>query len=313
MKHLNSFADYTVDELKGILLLAEKIKKNQDAYAHILDGKKLYTLFEKTSNRTYLSFVIGMEELGGKAYNQLWKDSNFTIGDLMSEIKYVGRNVDCIMGRFKKAEMTHCFMRYSTVPVINGCDNTFHPTQALADMLTLYEKTGHFDVNVLYIGAKNNSYNSLCEIVVKMGGNMYGLTPFSQDMDVDDEFYASLKRTGHYHELPANINKNELKQVIAGMDAVYTDTWVDMEFFTNPDYTEKKNAIVDLMEPYQIDKELMEDSSAMVMHDMPMHPGYEISQEIIDLHLDTILDEAENRRHAEKGLLVYLITGKFDW
>ncbi|MCI1822021.1 MAG: ornithine carbamoyltransferase [Megasphaera sp.] len=313
MKHLNSFADYTVDEIKGILLLAEKIKKNQDAYAHILDGKKLYTLFEKTSNRTYLSFVIGMEELGGKAYNQLWKDSNFTIGDLMSEIKYVGRNVDCIMGRFKKAAMTRCFMRYSTVPVINGCDNTFHPTQALADMLTLYEKTGHFDVKVLYIGAKNNSYNSLCEIVVKMGGDMYGLTPFSQAMDVDDDFYAALKRTGHYHELPVDINKSKLKQVMVDMDAVYTDTWVDMEFFTNPAYTEKKNMIVHLMEPYQINKELMEGSSAMVMHDMPMHPGYEISQEIIDMHLDTILDEAENRRHAEKGLLVYLITGRLDW
>ena len=100
MKHVNSFADYTADELKGILLLAEKIKQNQQAFSHLLDGKKLYTLFEKTSNRTYLSFNIGMEELGGKSYNQLWKDSNFTIGDLPSEVKYVGRNVDCIMWRF---------------------------------------------------------------------------------------------------------------------------------------------------------------------------------------------------------------------
>ena len=157
MKHANSFVDYTTDELKGILLLAEKIKQHQDDYGHILDGKKLYTLFEKTSNRTYLSFSIGMEELGGKAYNQLWKDSNFTIGDLMSEVKYVCRNVDCIMGRFKKAETTEGFMKNATVPVINGCDNTFHPTQALADMLTLYEKTGHFEAKVLYIGAKNNT------------------------------------------------------------------------------------------------------------------------------------------------------------
>ena len=120
MKHANSFVDYTTDELKGILLLAEKIKQHPDDYSHILDGKKLYTLFEKTSNRTYLSFSIGMEELGGKAYNQLWKDSNFTIGDLMSEVKYVCRNVDCIMGRFKKAETTEGFMKNATVPVING-------------------------------------------------------------------------------------------------------------------------------------------------------------------------------------------------
>lgn len=313
MKHVNSFADYTADELKGILLLAEKIKQNQQAFSHLLDGKKLYTLFEKTSNRTYLSFNIGMEELGGKSYNQLWKDSNFTIGDLPSEVKYVGRNVDCIMGRFKKSETTHGFMDASIVPVINGCDNTFHPTQALADMLTLYEKTGHFDVKVLYIGAKNNTYNSLSEIVTMLGGKMYGLTPFSQVMGVGDEFYEGLKATGHYEELPDNISKEDLKKVVADVDCVYTDTWVDMEFFTNPDYADKKNRIISMMMPYQIDADLMAGTDTMVFHDMPIHPGYEITQDVMEQHLETILDEAENRRHAEKGLLVYLITGKLDW
>ena len=94
MKHANSFADYTTDELKGILLLAEKIKQHQDDYGHILDGKKLYTLFEKTSNRTYLSFSIGMEELGGKAYNQLWKDSglSFDHWDIQSKAKLLDEN-----------------------------------------------------------------------------------------------------------------------------------------------------------------------------------------------------------------------------
>ncbi|EHM40687.1 Aspartate/ornithine carbamoyltransferase, carbamoyl-P binding domain protein [Anaeroglobus geminatus] len=129
MKHVNCLNDFTVDELKGILLLSKRIKADRNAYKHILDDKKLYMIFEKTSNRTYLSFMIGMEELGGKAYNQKWADSNFTIGDLMSEVKYVCRNVDCIMGRFKKAETTEGFMKYATVPVINGCDNTFHPSR----------------------------------------------------------------------------------------------------------------------------------------------------------------------------------------
>lgn len=309
MKHTNSFADYTADELKGILLLAEKIKKDQAAWSHVLDGKKLYTLFEKTSNRTYLSFVIGMEELGGKAYNQKWSDSNFTIGDLMSEVKYVCRNVDCIMGRFKKAETTLGFMKNATVPVINGCDNTFHPTQALADMLTLYEKTGRFDTKVLYIGAKNNTYNSLSEIVSKLGGTLYGLTPFSQVMAIGDTFYDDLKQTGHYVELPTDISKDELKKVVADVDCVYTDTWVDMEFFTNPGYAEKKDSIINMMMPYQIDAELMAETDTLVFHDMPIHPGFEITQDVMEQHLETILDEAENRRHAEKGLLVYLLTG----
>lgn len=313
MKHANSFADYTAEELKKILLLAEKIKQNQEEYSHLLDGKKLYTLFEKTSNRTYLSFTIGMEELGGKAYNQKWADSNFTIGNLMSEIKYVGRNVDCIMGRFKKTETTDEFMKYSTVPVINGCDNTFHPSQALADMLTLYEKTGHFDCSVLYIGAKNNTYNSLSEIVTMLGGTMYGLTPFKQVMAVGDDFYDGLKKTGKYIELPTDISKEELKKVVTDVDCVYTDTWVDMEFFTNPAYKEKKDAIINMMMPYQINDELIDGTNTMVFHDMPIHPGFEITQDVMEKHLDTILDEAENRRHAEKGLLVYLMTGKLDW
>lgn len=313
MKHTNSFADYTKEELQGILLLAEKIKKNQKEFSHILEGKKLYTLFEKTSNRTYLSFTIGMEELGGRSYNQKWADSNFTIGDLGSEVKYVCRNVDCIMGRFKKSETTLSFMKNATVSVINGCDNTFHPSQALADMLTLYEKTGHFEAKVLYIGAKNNTYNSLAEIVTKMGGEMYGLTPFSQVMAVGQDFYDGLKATGHYTELAPDISQEELKKVVADVDCVYTDTWVDMEFFTNPAYVEKKNSIINMMMPYQINAKLLAGTDTMVFHDMPIHPGFEITKDVMEQHLETILDEAENRRHAEKGLLVYLMTGKYDW
>ena len=209
-----------------------------------------------------------MEEPKGKSYNQLWKDSNFTIGDLPSEVKYRPCD-DLHYGGFKNPETTHGFMNASIVPVINGCDNTFHPTQALADMLTLYEKTGHFDVKVLYIGAKNNTYNSLSEIVTMLGGKMYGLTPFSQVMGVGDEFYEGLKATGHYEELPDNISKEDLKKVVADVDCVYTDTWVDMEFFTNPDYADKKNKIISMMMPYQIDADLMAGIDER-LHDMPI-------------------------------------------
>ena len=154
MKHANSFADYTTDELKGILCWPKRSSSIRMITAISWTARNCTRSLKKTSNRTYLSFSIGMEELGGKAYNQLWKDSNFTIGDLMSEVKYVCRNVDCIMGRFKKAETTEGFMKNATVPVINGCDNTFHPTQALADMLTLYEKTGHFEAKVLSLAPR---------------------------------------------------------------------------------------------------------------------------------------------------------------
>lgn len=142
---------------------------------------------------------------------------------------------------------------------------------------------------------------------------MYGLTPFSQVMAVGQDFYDGLKKQGNYIEVPTDISKEELKKVVAKVDCVYTDTWVDMEFFTNPEYKEKKESIINMMMPYQIDKDLMAGTKAMVFHDMPIHPGFEITQDVMEKHLDTILDEAENRRHAEKGLLVYLMTGKLDW
>ena len=128
-------------------------------------------------------------------------------------------------------------------------------------------------------------------------------------MAIGDTFYDDLKQTGHYVELPTDISKDELKKVVADVDCVYTDTWVDMEFFTNPGYAEKKDSIINMMMPYQIDAELMAETDTLVFHDMPIHPGFEITQDIMEQHLETILDEAENRRHAEKGLLVYLLTG----
>lgn len=122
-----------------ILNLALDMKKNPEKYAHALEGKKLYTLFEKTSTRTFLSFTTGITELGGTYYNQLWKDSNFTLGEPVSEIKYVCRNVDIIMARLVKNETVELFGDNVTVPFINGCDSSYHPCQTLADALTIIE------------------------------------------------------------------------------------------------------------------------------------------------------------------------------
>lgn len=309
MKNMVNFENFSKEELNDILDLAYDMKKNPEKYSTALQGKKLYTLFEKTSTRTFLSFTTGITELGGTYYNQLWKDSNFVLGETVSEIKYVCRNVDIIMARLIKNETVEMFNKNATVPFINGCDSTYHPCQILADALTLKEHFGGLNVNLLYIGAKNNVFNSLVEFFAKMEeGTIYGLTPLVNDTAVDADFYEKAKATGHYVELDPSMSMEEAKKYVAKMDVLYTDTWVDMEFFNNPAYKEQKEETLKKMMPYQINKELLSGGKAKVMHDMPMHVGFEISQDVVDENLDFILDQAENRRHAEKAVMVTLLT-----
>ncbi len=308
MKHMINFSNFSKEELNAILDLAYDMKKNPEKYSETLKGKKLYTLFEKTSTRTFLSFTTGITELGGTYYNQVWKDSNFVLGDLVSELKYVCRNVDIIMARLIKNDTVNQFAKYSTVPFINGCDSTYHPCQILADALTLKEHFGGLNVKMLYIGAKNNVFNSLVEFFAKMEeGTIYGLTPLVNETGVDADFYEKAKASGHYVELDPSMTMEEAKKYVADMDVLYTDTWVDMEFFNNPAYQKQKEETLSKMMPYQINKELLSGSKAKVMHDMPMHIGYEISQEVVDDNLEFILDQAENRRHAEKAVMVTLL------
>ena len=140
MKNMLNFKNFTADELQAILNLALDMKRDPAKYSHALEGKKLYSLFEKTSTRTFLSFATGITELGGHYFNQLWEDSNFVLGEPVSEIKYVCRNVDIIVARLKRNETVEMFGENVTVPFINGCDNSYHPCQILADMLTVIEK-----------------------------------------------------------------------------------------------------------------------------------------------------------------------------
>lgn len=312
MKNMLNFKNFSAEELNTILSMALKMKQHPEDYTELLKGKKLYTLFEKTSTRTFLSFATGITELGGTYYNQLWKDSNFVLGEPVSELRYVGRNVDIIMARLIKNETVELFGANTAVPFINGCDSTWHPCQILADALTIIEHFGDLNVKLLYIGAKNNVFNSLAEFFSKMQkGTLYGLTPLVNDTAVTPDFYEKAKATGHYVELDPSMSMEEAKSYVKDMDLLYTDTWVDMEFFNNPAYQKQKEETLAKMMPYQINKALLEGSHAKVMHDMPMHVGFEISQEVEEEFLEFILDQAENRRHAEKAVMAYLLDKKF--
>lgn len=309
MKHMINFKDMNRDYLLDILERAEDIKKNPEKYADCLKGKKMYMLFEKTSTRTALSFGLGIEELGGTYFNQAWRDSNFCVGEVCDEIRYVGRNVDLIMARLKENRTLLEMTEYSTVPVVNGCCNMYHPSQALADMLTVKELFGTYNIKMMYIGIKNNVLNSLAEILPLLGGQLYAMTPIINEPSIDTELIEKAKATGNYFELDPDMPYDEFKKIVGDMDVLYTDSWIDMEFFNEPKFAALKAERIEKMMPYQINEELLSNSKAVVMHDMPIHAGYEISRDIVEKNIDTILLEAENRRHAEKGILYKLLIG----
>ena len=138
-------------------------------------------------------------------------------------------------------------------------------------------------------------------------GFSYGLTPLVNNTVCGDDFFEAAKATGHYVELDPTMSMEEAKKYAKDMDILYTDTWVDMEFFNNPAYKQQKEETLAKMMPYQLNEEFTEGSKAIVFHDMPMHQGFEISQGVIDKNLNHILDEAENRRHAEKAVMYTLL------
>ena len=133
--HFLSLKDFSAQSINKIVELACDIKLHPRDYAHALDGRKLYLLFQKTSTRTALSFEAGINEMGGFYYMQKWDDSNFSIGEIMDEIRYVGRNVDLVMARLKSNHDVLEMAKYSSVPIINGCCNKCHPCQAMADVI----------------------------------------------------------------------------------------------------------------------------------------------------------------------------------
>lgn len=303
MKHFIKLSEYDEDELMKIIRRAQFVKEN-DLFSKVLNGKTMYMLFQKTSTRTSLSFSMAMTELGGDVFIQKWEDSNFTVGEIVDEVRYVSSNVDIIMARLKDNKDIAAMGEYSTVPVINGCCDKYHPCQAMADILTIVELFGSCEVKMLYIGVRNNVFNSLILSLPRIGGTLYSLTPFANDASIDLEALDIAERTGRFIEIESGSN---IKSLMKEIDVVYVDTWLDMEFFNDPRFEEEKQKRLDIMLPYQINEELLNGNSTRVMHDMPMHPGYEITRPVIEAHMDTILRQSNNRKHVQKAIILTLL------
>jgi len=304
MQHVLSLKDYDGKWIESIVDTAMDMKKHPDKYLDALKQKTLAMVFQKSSTRTRLSFETGMTKLGGHGIFIDWRTTQIGLGAVGDEAKVISRYVDAIMVRPLKHETVAEFAKNSRVPVINGLCEKYHPCQALADVMTIKEKLGKLKgVKVVYMGIENNVSNSLSAACIKTGANFTLCVPETDPDSVDEEQKKALMASGRYKAEP------DIAKAVKGADIVYTDTWVNMEFFNDPKFKAEKERREKAFLPYQLNKKVLETAGpqAYSMHDMPAHIGYEIDEYALRGLRSLAFDQAENRMWAQMALLVKLI------
>jgi len=297
--NLINFKTLSGKQLTELVDKGIEVKHNPGKYSEALKGMSLALVFQKTSTRTRVAFEVAMTQLGGHGLFIDWRTTNFTLADIYDETKYLSRNVDCIMARLLLNTDLEKMVNASLVPVINGCDDKYHPSQAIADLITIKEKKGRLKgAKIVYIGVHNNVCNSLIEGCTKTGVDITTVTPIINEPARDDELTKEAQKTGLWR------TTFDVESAVKDAEFVYTDTWIDMEFFTNPTFVPEKERRLRIMIPYQINKQLIGRSNAFIMHDMPIHRGYEISSDVIEHERSVIYEQAENRLYSAKAILL---------
>ena len=288
--------DLSADELTRVLDRAAAIKSGEDGSR--LPDHTLGMLFEKPSTRTRISFETGMTQLGGHAIFLGPEDIQLGHGEpLKDTARAVSRYVDVLMARLFDHEDLETLAEYATIPVVNGLTDDAHPCQTLADLLTIRERFGTLDgVSVAWVGDGNNVAQSFALGCALAGVDLTVATP--EGYGLDD---AVIDRAAELGSVPAVTA--EPAAAVADADVLYTDVWVSMG---EEDRREEKLAA---FEGFQVNGDLLADTDAPVMHCLPAHRGEEITDDVLESDRAVVWDQAENRLHAQKGLLVELLDG----
>lgn len=297
-KDFLTLKDYSKREIEHILDLSIKIKEDKKKYSDVLKGKNIALLFDKHSTRTRLSFEVGIDQLGGNSIYLESKSLQLGRGESYKDTaRVLSRYVDGLVMRTFKQDTVECIAEYGSIPVINGLTDTFHPCQVLADLLTLKElgmlKKG---LKFTYIGDFNNMANSLVIGFLNMG---IGITVGCP------EKYLPPGGTVEYIKNRADGSMVNFvfspSEAVKDADIVYTDVWLSM----GDEMNEQK---IKELEKFQVNSELLGHAKkeVRIMHCLPAHRGQEITSEVLEGKNSIVLMQAENRLHAQKGLLVYL-------
>jgi ornithine carbamoyltransferase len=304
MQHFLSISDFSADELWQFLEKAKELKNEFKAGGNrpILKGKILGMVFQKPSLRTRVSFEVGMLHLGGEALylspNEIGLGGRESVADVA---RVLSGYVDGIMARVFAHDHILQLAQYSSVPVINGLSDYNHPCQAMADVFTIWEHFGQIEgLKLAYIGDGNNVATSLVMLLTKLGGHFsiaspegYQLSPhvLAEAQDLAEETHANITVTHN----PA--------EAVVDADVIYTDVWTSMG-----QEAEAKERL-EVFPPYQVNSSLVAQAKpqAVVMHCLPAHRGEEITDDVADGSQSLLFPQAENRLHAQKGILALLL------
>ena len=297
MRHLLSDFDVNASELKEILETSAKIKGSPKKYSEIMKGKTLMMLFELASLRTRVSFEAGFNELGGHAIFYSIEGGKFTRDEAMEDgIKNLSRYVSFIMARVLKHEVMERMAKAATIPVINGMTEVYHPCQNLADLLTIKEKKEKLGgLKITYVGDGGcNTANSTMIGCTNAGMNVTIACPDKPAYSPSQVFVKKVKRKIDVVHDPVVGVKDA--------DVIYTDVAVSAGMES------EKEERIKAFKPFQVNMKLVKKAkpNAIVMHCLPAHIGYEITRDVMDSPQSVVFDQAENRMHAQKGLLVWL-------
>lgn len=297
MKHLLKMLDLSSEEVIEILNLADQLKyeqKHNIAHKH-LEGKSLGLIFEKASTRTRVSFEVGMYQLGGQPIFLSARDMQIGRGEPVQDTaRVLSRYLDGIMIRTFEQREVEALAEYGSIPIINGLTDFCHPCQILADLMTIREFKGKLDgLKMAFIGDGNNMMNSLIVGALKTGMSISVACP--EGYEPHQEVLDFAKQYGDKFEMVRTP-----KEAVVDADVVITDVWASMG--QESEVEKRKKAF----EGYQINAELMSlaKPDAMVQHCLPAHRGEEITEEIFEAHANEIFEEAENRLHAQKAVMV---------
>src|SRR5450756_1734107 len=300
VKHFLQFKDFTRDEFDYLFERTRIIKQKFKAYQQYwpLTDRTLVMIFEKASTRTRLSFEAGMQQLGGSAIYLNTRDSQLGRGEPVEDAgQVISRMSDIVMIRTFEQSIIERFAANSRVPVINGLTNEYHPCQILADILTFIEHRGPIrGKTVAWIGDSNNVCNTWLQAAEVLDFNVHVSTPPGYEVEPER---AGLYGTGHFEEF------SDPMQAARGAHLVTTDVWTSMGFEAENEERQRD------FEDWQVDADMMHAAkkNALFMHCLPAHRGEEVAAGVIDGPQSVVWEEAENRLHAQKALLEFLLLG----
>ena len=305
MKHLTSLLNLTIDEVHEILRLAHELKTGwkRGERPALLQGRYLTQVFEKPSLRTRVSFDAAIVQLGGKGIFLSGTDAGFDGREALADVaRVISGYSDVVVLRTFSQLLIEDFARYSRCPVINGLSDDDHPCQALTDILTLQEVWG--DVKgkrLVFVGDGNNVANSLAMITSMLQMSMTVVAP--RDFELDEDLLQAIRLTFPQGDIT---QIHDPAEAVRNADVVYTDVWASMGQENEAD---RRNRI---FAPFQVNAKLMAKAPAgcLFMHDLPARRGKEVTDDVIEAPNSIVFQQAENRMHLAKGLLVWLVAQK---